>query len=184
MNIQLSKDNMIYSFTDLEGNSYYKFPKDLEMPIERFAKVQEYLTWLHKGVDKEEHRSLLKLGKVSMAAGFKHPEEISTVGWVFTELENRCKMVLHDELFYNIIAAQVVRGDESPGKWNHEIQMQKVEAFKELDSLGDGFFLHIAEYLQSLNLSNTTRDEYNTLMNESLKVRRATAMLLKKLSDK
>ena len=34
-------------------------------------------------------------------------------------------MVLHDELFYNIIAVQLIRQDESPTEFNNEIHLQK-----------------------------------------------------------
>lgn len=184
MQVKLTKENLVYSFSDNEGNAYYKFPKDLDIPIMRLAKIKEFLMWLQKGVDPKEYASMLKLIKVNAATSHNNTEAQARVVWGATELENRQKMVLHDELFYNLIAVQLIRQDELVGKYNHEIQMQKVEAFKELDSMGDGFFLHIAEYLQQLGLSNTTMTEYNLLVNQSKEIRLVNLRMLNLLSQK
>ena len=40
MGVTLTKDNLVLAFQDLDGNGYYKFPKGIEMPLSRLAKVQ------------------------------------------------------------------------------------------------------------------------------------------------
>jgi hypothetical protein len=109
---------------------------------------------------------------------------MAKIGFVLAELKERSNMVIHDELFYNVIAAQLVRQDESVTEFNNEIHMQKVAAFKELDRLNDTFFLNIQEYLEAFNLSNISKREFETLMTASLQVRVAMETMLSSLSEK
>lgn len=88
-------------------------------------------------------------------------------------------MVVHDELFYNIIAIQIVRHDESPSEFNNEIHLQKVEVFKKLDKQDDGFFLNIQELLNQLGLTNITRESLQDLLKESRIAREAIERMMK-----
>lgn len=183
MGVKVTKDNLIFAFHDLEGNGYYKFPKGLELPLSRIAKVQEYLMWLSKGVSQEEYLKALEIAEEAMNNGIKDAKGMAKIGFVLGELKERSKMVIHDELFYNIIACQMVRQDESVTEFNNEIHMQKVEAFKELDKMNDTFFLNIQEYLTALNLSNITKTQYENLMSASVAIRKAMAAMESSLSE-
>lgn len=183
MGVKVTKDNLIFAFHDLEGNGYYKFPKGLELPLSRIAKVQEYLMWLSKGVSQEEYLKALEIAEEAMNNGIKDAKGMAKIGFVLGELKERSKMVIHDELFYNIIACQMVRQDESVTEFNNEIHMQKVEAFKELDKLNDTFFLNIQEFLTALNLSNITKTQYENLMSASVAIRKAMAAMESSLSE-
>ena len=88
-------------------------------------------------------------------------------------------MVLHDELFYNIIAVQLIRQDESPTEFNNEIHMQKVKAFKEMDLQDDAFFLCIKEYLMQLGYKDITKKNLEELIKQSQMVRQALERMLK-----
>lgn len=181
--IKLTKDNLVFSFYDNEGQGYYKFPKEVELPMVRLAKLQEYLMWLSKGVSQEEYIKALEFAEQGLEGGIKDGKGLAKIGFVLHELKDRCKMVIHDELFYNIIAVQLIRGDESPTEFNNEIQMQKVAAFKELDRSGDNFFLNIQEYLEQLNLSNITKKAYETLLHESAILRGTLERMLNTESE-
>ena len=87
-------------------------------------------------------------------------------------------MVIHDELFYNIIAIQLIRHDENPTEFNNDIQMEKVEAFKQLDKKDDTFFLAIQEYLSQLGLQNITKDNLDRLLNECRVLREALKRMM------
>jgi hypothetical protein len=184
MGVTLTKDNLVLAFQDLDGNGYYKFPKGIEMPLSRLAKVQEYLMWMSRGVSKEEYHRALDIAEQAMNNGIKDVKGMAKIGFVLAELKERSNMVIHDELFYNVIAAQLVRQDESVTEFNNEIHMQKVAAFKELDRLNDTFFLNIQEYLEAFNLSNISKREFETLMTASLQVRVAMETMLSSLSEK
>lgn len=181
--IKLSVNNLAFAFHDLDGNGYYKFPKELDMPLERTAKVQEYLMWLVKGVSKEEYLNVLSEAENCLMEGLKNPKNTARLGFLITQLKERTKMVVHSELFYNIIAAQVIRADEPATSFNNEIHMQKVEAFKLMDKADDGFFLAIQEFLVPLGMSNITRENYVSLLIESKSLILALEEILKSLSE-
>ncbi len=167
LSVKLTKENLTLAFTDLDGNGYYKFSKGLDLPISRIAKVQEYLMWLHKGVSVEEYISAIEIAEKGLEKGIADGKGLAKIGFILTELKNRSKMVIHDELFYNIIAAQIVRHDESVTDFNNDIHLQKVEAFKKMDKMDDSFFLNIQEFLTALNLQNISKTEYENLMSVS-----------------
>lgn len=167
LSVKLTKENLTLAFTDLDGNGYYKFSKGLELPISRIAKVQEYLMWLHKGVSVEEYISAIEIAEKGLEKGIADGKGLAKIGFILTELKNRSKMVIHDELFYNIIAAQIVRHDESVTDFNNDIHLQKVEAFKKMDKMDDSFFLNIQEFLTALSLQNISKTEYENLMSAS-----------------
>lgn len=180
LSIKLTKENLVLAFTDLDGNGYYKFAKGLELPISRMSKLLEYMMWLRKGTTKEEYLSALEIAKKGLEKGISDGKGLAKMGFVITELENRAELVIHDELFYNILAVQHIRHDESVTKFNNEIHLQKVEAFRELDKLDDCFFLNIQEFLQALNLQNITKTEYENLMSASRQARQALELIKEK----
>lgn len=182
--IKLTKDNLVFAFHDTEGLGYYKFQKELELPMIRMAKLQEYLMWLSKGVDKSEYLAALEFAETGLEGGIKDGKGLAKIGYILNQLKDRCQMVVHDELFYNIIACQLVREDESITDFNNTIQMEKVEAFKLLDSYSDTFFLNIQEFLSLLNLSNISRDQLKKLVHESEVFRKSVEKQMSSLSVK
>lgn len=178
---KMSVNNLALAFHDLDGNAYYKFPKEMELPLSRAAKIQEFIMWIFKGVSKEEYLKVLDMAEAAITEGIKNPKHGGKVGWAMHELRKRCNMVIHSELFYNIIAAQVIRADESPTEFNNDIQMQKVEAFKAMDQNSDAFFLAIHEFRGQLGLSNITKAQYDLLLSESVLDQAALAKMVQKL---
>lgn len=179
LGIKLTVHNLTFTLNDDEGNAYYSFPKEVELPINRMAKMQEYLTWLAKGISKEEYIKAIDYAEEGLINGMKDAKSIAKVGFILHELKDRCNMVIHDELFYNIIAIQLIRHDESPTEFNNDIQMEKVEAFKQLDKKDDTFFLAIQEYLSQLGLQNITKDNFHRLLNECRVLREALERMMK-----
>ena len=179
MSIKLSVNNLTQSFIDMDGNAYYSFPKEIEMPISRMAKMQEYLMWLAKGINKDEYIKAIDYAEGALIAGLKDSKGVAKIGFVLHELKDRCNMVIHDELFYNIIAVQLIRQDESPTEFNNEIHMQKVAAFKEMDLQDDAFFLCIQEYLMQLGYKDITKKNLEELIKHSQVVRKALERMLK-----
>jgi hypothetical protein len=166
--IKLTVNNLVFAFHDLDGNAYYKFPKEMELPLLRTSKVQEFLMWLVKGVSKEEYLKVLDAAENALVKGLSDQKGTAKIGWALQELKDRCNMVVHHQLFYNIIAAQLIRKDESPTDFNNEIHMQKVEAFKAMDMQTDAFFLAILELIAPLGLLNITREQLELLLKESV----------------
>ncbi|MES2592412.1 MAG: hypothetical protein V4608_11035 [Bacteroidota bacterium] len=178
---KLTKENLSFSFFDLAGNGYYKFPKELALPMVRLGKLHEYTKWLSAGVTGSELDDMLDKADKALTDGIKTGKNAAKIGFVISELRDRKKMVVHDELFYNIIAVQIIRHDESPTEFNNEIQLQKVAEFRKLNESNDTFFLNISEYLKALNWSNITREELLDTLNNSTMYRKETSRMMGEL---
>lgn len=171
---KLTKNNLSFSFFDLKGNGYYKFPKELGLPMVRLGKLNEYIKWLSSGIDGAELDKMLDNADKALTDGIKTGKNAAKIGFIISEIKDRKNMIIHDELFYNIIAVQIIRHDESPTEFNNEIQMEKVDAFRKLNETNDTFFLNISEYLKALNWSNITREELVDILQNSMLHREAT----------
>jgi hypothetical protein len=163
----LTKDNLTYSFLDLDGNAYYKFPKDLALPMERMGKLHEYMMWLSAGITGQELDLMLDYADKLITEGLTKGKNGSKVGFILSDIKERKNKIIHPELFYNIIAVQTIRWDESVTSFNNDIQLEKVEAFKRLNNEDDTFFLNIREYLVALNWSNISRIELLNILKQS-----------------
>lgn len=179
LSIKLTANNLVYAFTDDEGNAYYTFPKEIELPITRMGKLQEYMMWMAKGVSKEEYIKAIEYAETGLINGIKDGKSLARIGFILHELKDRCNMVIHDELFYNILAVQIIRHDESVTNFNNEIHLQKVEKLRELNSKDDSFFLSIQELLKHFGLSNITKQNLDKLLNESALLRAAIERMMK-----
>ena len=181
---KLTKENLSFSFFDLDGNGYYKFSNDLSLPMERLGKLQEYMAWLSAGITGDELDKMLDSAEKAINDGLKTSKNAAKIGWIISELRDRKKMIVHEELFYNVIAIQIIRYDESVGEFNNEIQMQKVEAFKKLNNNNDTFFLNIQEFLKALNWSNITKNELLNILKDSTIRIQATEKVMLSLFEK
>lgn len=177
----LTKANLNFAFNDLSGNGYYKFGKDQSIPMSRMGKLHEYIKWLSAGVTGDELDLLMDQADKALSEGLKTGKNAAKIGFVISEIKDRKNMVVHDELFYNIIAVQIIRHDESITEFNNEIQMQKVAEFRKLNTENDTFFLNIQEYLRALNWSNITIEELRSLLLGSEVHREATAKMIESL---
>jgi len=180
-NIRLTKENMVFSFFDDQCKGYYEFPKSVDLPICRLGKLQEFMMWMQKGVSQEEYIKALDKAEEALVDVLKSGKNASKIGFVLHELRDRCNMVLHDELFYNVLATQIIRDDEDPTIFNNEIHMQKVAEFKLLDAKSDAFFLDTQKYLEQFGLSNITRAQLQKLLHECRIVREASERMLNSL---
>lgn len=179
--IKLTKDNLAFAFYDLDGKAYYKFSKELELPLCRAAKIQEFVTWLVRGCSKYEYLNLIEVADNALSCGLKDGKGISNLGYALHEMKERVKMVVHDELFYNILAVQYIRGDEDTTKFSNEIQQQKVDAFIKLNSSSDTFFLAIQESLGQFGLSNISKIQLDQILSESYQDRMAKIKMVNTL---
>jgi hypothetical protein len=174
----MTKDNLTFAFADLDSNLYYQFPKEVALPMVRIAKLQEYYTWLSAGLTGDELVKMVDKADEALSNGLKDSKGVAKIGFILSEIKDRKNMVVNEEIYYNILAAQLVRHDEDVSGWNNDIQMQKVQAFKEMDNAGTDFFLYTQELRSQLGWSNTSREELRKLFHESmLKVKAMSEML-------
>lgn len=176
---KMTKDNMVFAFHDLDGNSYYSFPKDLSIPIIRLGKLQEFYTWLSAGVTGIELEKLVNEADKALTDGIKNAKGIAKIGFILSELKDRKNMVLHPELYYNIIATQIIRHDEKVNEWNNDIHMQKVAAFKRMDSETDVFFLATQGLIEGFHSLTITREKLQGSFQECMARTKAVMQILK-----
>lgn len=179
----LTHSSLSYAFVDGNAKKYYRFPKDIALSGERFAQMQDYMSWMSSGMGATEFDMFMDaIDKVLLDGLGKHANVVA-LGAIIAEMKKRRKMVLHHELLYNFIAVQLVREDENPEVFDNDIQLQKVAAFKELTKTGSTYFFFHSEELKKLShLFNMSEKEWQTYWEESLIKQKALPEVLKVLS--
>jgi len=71
-------------------------------------------------------------------------------------------------VFYNILAVQWVREDESVYEFNETIQFEKVQSFIQADKEHTGFFFHQPELKGLLSLLRITHEDVPSYLKESV----------------
>lgn len=160
-----------YAITDLNGVKYYKFAQDAAIPIERWGKLNEYMMWMAAGLSSTELDKLIDIAEKAIADGLsKDTRNVAKISTVLNEIKERKGMVIHTELFYNYVAVQLIREDETPETFNNEIHLQKVEQFKKEVAQGNcyDFFFNIG--LKKLSaLMDMSKSEWEAFWSSSQK---------------
>lgn len=152
-------EDLQYAFTDYDGKKYYSF-QSLTIPPTREGKKNEYIMWLSAGVTAEQQNELLDLAEAAIEDGVikmkdKKRFNVVKLAAIIQELRQR-QNVNNAEVIYNILAVTLVREDESPSKFDEDIQEQKVKQFAK-DAAGENrFFFAMPElnrYFGSLSIS-------------------------------
>lgn len=157
-------------FVDRKGQIYYRFPESTALPIERLGKVNEFIAWMSAGMSGSEQELFLNEIDKALMDGLRNQDKRSAarIGSVVQQMRERRKMIIHTELLYNFLAVQWVREDEQPDVYNNEIQMQKVEQFKEEVAHSNSYFFFQQRELKRLNdLLNFTEEEWERYWQES-----------------
>ena len=177
----LHLSSLSFAFVDSDGKKYFRFPKDVTLPGERFGKLNEYVTFISKGLTAEEDIMLDEAIERLLEAGIgKSQKNVSAIGAILQERKKRRSLVIHTELLYNFIAVQLIREDESPESFDNDIQMQKVTMFKQMTKTGSTYFFFQKQELNRLsNLSGMSQSEWDQYWQESLIQQRALPESLK-----
>lgn len=168
---QLKKTNrgdLEYRFHDSNGIAYYGFPDSFPLPIERWGKMKDFLMYMSAGISADEFTQMIDVAEKNWISYIKTGKNAAKVGYIFQELRNRTKIILHTELLYNFLAVQLIREDEEVEIFNNEIQMQKVEQFKKECSDGKHYFFFQKPELKKLHeFWKFTEAEWNKYWIES-----------------
>ncbi len=173
-----------YRFIDMNGKTYWAFPKDLPKPIERLGQEMNFMMWMSSGLSSKEIDSLFDAMDKALMHGIKTGKNGARIGALIEEGRKRKSMVLHTELLYNYIACCWIREDENPLVYNNDIQKEKVDQFKkEVAESGSYFFFRKPE-LERLNyLWNLTEGEWNQYWQDSLLKQEMLPQVLKTISS-
>jgi hypothetical protein len=177
-------DELEFRFFDSEGRKYYGFPKNMPLPIERFGRMRDFMTWMTVGISPDEFEQLIDVADKSWVNTLKTNKNHQRVGLILQELKLRLQMVVHTDLVYNFLAVQWIREDENPQIFDANIQDAKVEMFKHDAATGDSYFFFHQPELRRLNeLWNFTSDEWEKYWSESLRKQTWLKMALKNISS-
>ena len=134
---------MEVAFTDSNGVKYYKYLKDLDIPIIRFSHLQVYIQEMAAGFNRNEIELFLTALETALAGTEETSgkPDIGMIGWLLKEMRMRKDVLAHEEVLFWMVAALYIREDQNPAVWDEEIEEQKIKQFK-VDSQGGlyGFF--------------------------------------------
>ncbi len=153
-----------YAFTTTNGTRYYRFPNGIQLPMERYAKLQQYMVWISSALDGTELGSLLDLADKAIVKGLEDTKEAARVAAIIGQIRDRNNKIHHIELMYNYLAVQFVREDEAPTVFNNQIQMEKVMEFREDAETQNQFFFLLPEYKKLIDLLNMSEGEWTTYL--------------------
>jgi hypothetical protein len=168
------KHNLVEVFKH-DGHTYYRFPKETNLPLERFSMALSLMERISSGLSGGEMEMILEGMEKSLAAGLSNPKNAAVVAAYIHIIRERQNNVIHRDLLLNFAAVWVVRDDEDPTIINPDIHNSKLDLFEAMcREASHDFFskLDITPLLPLLTMSPEelqTLWEYNTIQQKNLK---------------
>jgi hypothetical protein len=145
------------------GHRYYRFPKEMNMPLERFAMSMSLLERLSSGLSGSEMDRILTEMEKALSAGLSNPKTAALMGAYIHVIRERQNTVIHRDILLNIAATWIIRGDENPAAINPDIHQQKLTLFEELSKGGAHDFFYSLGIEPLMPLFNISAEEFQTL---------------------
>lgn len=167
------KHNLVEVFKH-DGHTYYRFPKETNLPLERFSMALGLMERISSGLSGGEMEQILEGMERSLAAGLSNPKNAAVVAAYIHIIRERQSNVIHRDLLLNFAAVWVVRDDEDPAMVNPDIHSAKLEVFEAMcREASHDFFsrLDITPLLPLLTMSAEdlqTLWEYNIVQQRNL----------------
>jgi hypothetical protein len=169
--------NMEQIFIDSKGKKYYKFKTFNEMPLERIGRFNTFLMWLNMGLGTftiQGKKQVLEIDlilseiKSVLENGLKQGNAVTRISSMISEIEDRKNMVIHSELLYNLLAVQWIREDEHIDTYDANIQIEKINQFKEEVAKSNSYFFFVKANLKEvLPYLEMKKEEWMLLWAES-----------------
>jgi hypothetical protein len=169
-------DNAEKCFIDSEGNNYYRFKNDFDIPIYRLKEIQYRISIIKSGLNDNNISSLIKI----MKDAFNSPKKVdlAEIGYIITEIERRQNIFINTDLIMDIVCLTYIREDEKPEIVDWNIHKQKVERLK-IDSMGGLYdFFCSSGIMQLLPFVGTTKEDWEQFYKESELKTKAMEMYL------
>jgi hypothetical protein len=161
-----------------ERHTYYRFPKEVNMPLERFAMSMSLLERLSSGLSGSEMEKILGEMEKALAAGLSNPKTAALMGAYIHVIRERQNTVIHRDLLLNIAATWIIRGDENPAEINPDIHQQKLTLFEELSKGGAHDFFYSLGIEPLMPLFNISPEELQQLWEyNTVQIRKLTDLL-------
>ena len=121
-----SSYNLVKVFTQ-DGYNYLRFPKETNMPLERFSMSMALLERLSSGISGSEMELILEAMEKALSAGLTNPKNASLVATYIHIIRER-----QDNILLNIAATWIIRDDEDPTIINNDIHKEKLDVFEKM----------------------------------------------------
>lgn len=161
-NQEKSTYNLVEVFKH-QQHTYYRFPKELNMPLERFAMSMSLMERLSSGLSGSEMEKILTEMEKALSAGLANPKTAALMGAYIHVIRERQNTVIHRDLLLNIAATWIIRSDENPAEINPDIHQQKLALFEQLSNGGAHDFFYNLGIEPLMPLFNISPQEFQTL---------------------
>lgn len=156
------KHNLVEVFKH-EGHTYYRFPKETNLPLERFSMALGLMERISSGLSGGEMEQILEGMERSLAAGLSNPKNAAVVAAYIHIIRERQSNVIHRDLLLNFAAVWVVRDDEDPAMVNPDIHSAKLEVFEAMCREASHDFFSRLDIIPLLPLLSMSAEELQTL---------------------
>lgn len=173
--------NLVKLFTE-NGFTYSRFPKEVNMPLERFAMSMALLERLSCGLSGEEMDSILTEMEKEVASGLSNPKSSARVAAFIHVIRERQNSVVHKEILLNIAATWIVRDDEDPHTINAEIHSEKVSAFEKMCSGGAHDFFTRMGIEPLMPLISISPEEFQMLWEYNVQAQRKLTQMIESIT--
>jgi len=160
------------AFVDSNGLKYFKYRDDMETPLVRLQKVQDFLFQLERKLSDKELSKLTEAMKFQMDRALMNSSHIDKmVGYlaktraIIDDIALREEYILHPELMFDIVATLYIREDENPAEWSQQLHNEKVDQFKKDSAEGLYDFFYNAGLNRYLPGLTSLKDDFQQLFN-------------------
>jgi len=159
----VSTDYKLQLLFEKDGHKFYRFPKETNLPMERFSQSLALLERLSSGISgKEMDRILIEMEK-AIAAGLSNPKNAGLVSTYVHIIRERQDTVIHRDILLNIAATWIVRDDENPAVMNPDIHEAKLTTFEAMCKEASHDFFTLADIEPLMPLLTMSPQEFQTL---------------------
>lgn len=168
-----NKPELIYAFTDTDGNRYYTWTEDDMIPVCRYQKLQNLIMHLELNLAPKQLDELVdaiqtQLHKLMTAKNDTDRAKIGAKLSAFTnEMEMRKEYCMPAEIMTEIAAVYAVRQDENANEIVERIQSEKVDQFNADINKGVDFFFRLPKLVRLMNWSEMSSDALQVYLKKS-----------------